>query len=112
MQYNITFPLASGHSDSVYYFQCMNPTTGAFWNGTAMALSPDYADTVIAIPSTSAEEIGTMGVIGFSSPANLPAIAKYDVILRMRAGGSPAATDNIVSTKSIYKHVGGNIVAI
>lgn len=94
--YHLTFEDPQGYSAArVYYAQVMGLFSGKFWDGSAMVASPAHADTVVAITN-----LNSSGVYGITVPG-IPTSKRYKVIIRQRAGGSPANTDNILHDEKI-----------
>lgn len=93
----ITAP-SSGHvAGAVYYAQAVLKGTGKIWDGTQLSAAPAYADTAIAMT-----EINSMGAWGFTFAAAMPP-GIYLILFRLRAGGAPAATDNVIDSTTLQK---------
>lgn len=85
-----TEPLDYGTSGASIYAIIRSRSTGQWWNGTAMEAytAANYANYDVAMP-----ELGTSSIYLFTTPATLPS-DDYDIFCRLRAGGTPAETDD------------------
>lgn len=83
------------------YAQVFRVTDGAIWNTAGTPAFETYATANIADYDIAMAEAGTAS--GYYT-GNLPALAAgtYSVVVRVRAGGSPAETDIPVSVGTIH----------
>ncbi len=92
--YDHIFTVTAGYvASATYYAQLAHRFSGQMWdeeNGV-MADAPTYANTDISVT-----DINSSGRIGFTMPTGVPA-GKYQLLLRQRAGGTPANTDNVIA---------------
>jgi len=95
---DITFVAAKGYvAGVIYWAQIYNPFTSLFFNGTTMVVSPALALTVITV-----RDPNNWGVFEINLPALLPA-GVYKILVRQRAAGAAATTDNIIHEALIEK---------